>query len=966
MQTKYFKDLISFNSYINKFKKKCLNILSVNIRSVSSICKFNKFKYELSKMARLPDIIAVQETWFNEKLVNLYSIPGYEVVHCCRKDGYGGNSVYIKSSINYIVKIQKSEDYLDVVSIVLTDIKINNKPLVLTSIYRSQKCVLENFLMRIEHMLDLFNGAPCFIVGDCNIDVLSDNRTQRQFLNLFSEFNMHSCHNLITRPQGKTSIDCVFTNIDRRVFVNSIENDLSDHNMISCSFESELLGEDIILEKCPKINYEKLGRYLEYNLQSSEVSENSSDACEQLIDMFKAASMQSTTTINKSSSTRKKLTPWISDNLLSLICYKDKLLKSRRKNRDNKILSERLRRISKVIKVGDESLMNGYYNNNLKACNGDPRKTWLFLNKEFGRNNRGIRQIELENGQVLMQDEEKATALNDFFINITNHMQTNNAFDPSDNINIFHTLIPERTIFTINKVDKIQIVNILDKLKNNKSPGYDNITPKMLLIKKDPVADKLTYIFNKMIEVGSYPDCLKIHKIIPIPKTRGSNNIANFRPISLLSVVDKILEKLIFEQLSNYLDSNKILFERQFGFKKGSGTEDAIVNVIDFVCGELDAGYSGVAGVFFDYSKAFDLVNHDILIRKLRVIGLSENTLKIFRSYLSSRMQFVQVGESKSATVPVNCGVPQGSVLGPLLFKIFVNDMKNINFKGRLFMYADDVCLFYKYNHSQVLKTQIEYDAAILAEFSRCNKLFINPGKTQFIRFKPYISRSEEKMSVHVDGTVVTESDMVKYLGVVLNHNLLWDEHINMIKTKIASGIGILRKFKNKLNSDTKLLIYQSLVHSHLTYGISIYGCKFNNTLKSLQSAQNKALKLVFNVPVRYSTLDLFKTHAKNILPIRGLYKQKVLLYVFKTIRTNSHHLVQFTNNLTRTQRVTRQSANLSSVRCRLDLTKQRISYAGPHEYNNLPVTLRNIQTISTFKSEIKNYLLQNLETLLM
>lgn len=187
-----------------------------------------------------------------------------------------------------------------------------------------------------------------------------------------------------------------------------------------------------------------------------------------------------------------------------------------------------------------------------------------------------------------------------------------------------------------------------------------------------------------------------------------------------------------------------------------------------------------------------------------------------------------------------------------------------------------------------------------------------------------------------------------------------------MLRTKIASGIGILCKFRNKLNSDSKLLIYQSLVHSHLTYIPIAYGCKLNNSLKSLQSAQNKALKLVFNLPLRYSTLDLFKIHAQNILPIHGLYKQRVLLYVFKTLRMNGNHLIQFTQNLTRTQRVTRQAANLSSVRCRLDLTKQRIAYAGPHEYNDLPVHLRNIQVLSTFKNEIKKYLLENLETFLI
>lgn len=281
-------------------------------------------------------------------------------------------------------------------------------------------------------------------------------------------------------------------------------------------------------------------------------------------------------------------------------------------------------------------------------------------------------------------------------------------------------------------------------------------------------------------------------------------------------------------------------------------------------------------------------------------------------------------------------------------------------------MYADDVCLFYRYKHAQVLKTQIEYDAAILTEFSRCNKLTINPAKTKFVKFKPYNLREDAEMVVYIDGTPITESQMVKYLGVILNHNLLWDEHINILKANISSGIGILYKFKNKFNSTIKLLIYQSLVHSHLNYLPSIYGCRNNRSLKSLQSAQNKALKLVFDLPTRYSTLDLFKIHAKNILPIQGLYKQKILMYVFKTTRGNDQHSIQFSQNIVRTRRNTRQALNFSSVRCRLDLTKQRIAYAGPHVYNELPVNLRGIQVLSTFKDRIKHYLIENIETLLI
>lgn len=219
-------------------------------------------------------------------------------------------------------------------------------------------------------------------------------------------------------------------------------------------------------------------------------------------------------------------------------------------------------------------------------------------------------------------------------------------------------------------------------------------------------------------------------------------------------------------------------------------------------------------------------------------------------------------------------------------------------------------------------------------------------------------------MSVHIEGNVIEESDSVKYLGIHLSHNLLWDRHINFLKSKVSQGIGILFKFKNKLSTEIKMLIYQALVHSHLTYLPVIYASKTSSTLKSLQAAQNKALKTVFNLPLRHSTVSLYRDHATNILPIKGLYKRQIIVHVFKALRGMGSELL-FTQNFYRTQRATRQAFDLNVVRCRLELTKQRIRYAGPTEFNLIPQHLREIMVLSTFKSRLKQFLIENVEILL-
>ena len=768
MESNYFYNVNSFNDY-SKIYESHLTILSFNIRSISSISKFNQFRFELTKFNKIPDIIAIQETWFSENLINLYSIPGYNSAHSCRQDGYGGTSIYIRSELNFFIKETSNKDFIDCVSICLPNIRLNNKPLVLSSIYRSQKCTYDKFFDFIENALLSCGDTSCLFLGDFNIDTLNPSVNRSSMFDIFAQFDMYSSHSLITRPQSKTSIDCVFKNFTEEIYVHAVESKLSDHNMILCCVKQCSIRKPLETQKTRLINFTILPSSLNTNLINIDMSATSSQLCEEFIKKTQESVEACTTTItNNIINTNEKLTPWVTDKLLSLINYKNKLLKCRRKNRDNKCLVEQIKRISKIIKISNKNLMNNYYKNKLQACNGNSKKMWRFLNNELGRKNQSIKSLITEEGILLSTDDEKAVALNKYFYDIVNNRKNSD----SDDINLFQTLIPTGTSFTLHAVDNHNVERILRSLKNG-SPGSDGITAKMLNKGMGSVVDILVNIFNKMILEGVYPNILKIHKIIPIPKEASSNKIDNLRPISVLSVVDKIFEKLIFEQFSVYLEDNSILFDRQFGFKKGVGTEEALVNVVDFICGELDAGFNGVAGVFYDYSKAFDLVDHSILIRKLQTIGVTQVTLLLFKDYLSYRTQFVQIGRAKSEILTVNCGVPQGSVLGPLLFKIFINDIKNINFKGKMFMYADDICIFYSYKHPLVLKTNIEYDASILTKFSSINKLVINPGKTKFVRFKPYNLTNVENMVVNIGGIPVVESDTVKYLGVILSNNLL-------------------------------------------------------------------------------------------------------------------------------------------------------------------------------------------------
>lgn len=257
----------------------------------------------------------------------------------------------------------------------------------------------------------------------------------------------------------------------------------------------------------------------------------------------------------------------------------------------------------------------------------------------------------------------------------------------------------------------------------------------------------------------------------------------------------------------------------------------------------------------------------------------------------------------------------------------------------------------------------MEHDAAIIAEFCRINRLVLNSNKTKIIRFRPHCT-IDDNFHIRIGNSLLYESRSVKYLGIHLQSNLSWDLHIQNIKSKVAPAIGILYKYKNKFDIKTNFLIYNSLIHSHLNYMSIMYGYKKSGQLKSLQRIQNKALRNVYNLPRTYSTISLYEDFAKGILPIHGLYKMQMLIFMFKSVRNLVAPSIIFHRNQSTFN--TRNSSNLEVARCRLELTKQRIEHSGCSEFNHLPQQLKNILRISKFKTELKAYLLNNVRMLLM
>lgn len=957
----FFHSLEEFNIHCNNLNNDLLNIISINIRSISSILKFNKFRTLIAKFSKLPAVIAVQETWFKQNIVQIYSIPGYKAVHCCRSDHFGGTSVFVHESIRCSVERISNQNFIDSVVLKFCDLKLDGKEIIFISFYKSQKCVIHDFLMFIEDLLSRYGRYHCILVGDANIDLLNKNMSQ-ELINLLKSFDFRNCHDLITRQISGTSIDHVYTNMNRSINVDSINCMISDHNMISCRVDIRVKRHDYKVENIVNCDYAKLERILQDKMENFTYTGESSTDTSNLISSIRSAVESSTVVTCRRTNNKDKIAPWINGNLQKLIIIKSSLLKQRRKRRNN-ILEASLKRISKVIKAALRISMNNFYVGNLENLNNDPKKTWRFINENLGRVEQREFSIADRNGKFIENNFRKAEIFNSHFLQSVNLIKQQIVQSPSDCCNGLRTLRSFHNRFRLNYTSNEEVKDIISSLLPGKSCGHDNIYPRVFLHCSNCISPNIVRIFNTIVDSSVYPDILKIHKVIPIPKESKATTVEQYRPISILPIIDQIFERILHKQIFSYFMENNLLNEFQYGFRKGCGTEEAIVNVQNYICKGLDEGHSAVAGIFYDLTKAFDLIDHEILLQKLKYYGIHGNEILLLESYLTNRRQFVQVKEERSNLRNVVYGVPQGSVLGPLLFSIYINDLKNLNLTGKIFIFADDISIFYHYKHETALKPYMERDASLVSEYIRINKLFLNPAKTKLIRFKPHFGFSNN-FSIFVEGKEVRDISSVEYLGICFQGNLMWDQHIRNLKVKLSPALGLIYKFKNKFDKKTKFLIYQALVQSHCNYLAVIYGFKKTTEFKSLQRMQNKALKSVANLPSWFPTVSLYRDVFPTVLPIYGLYKFQLLLYMFKCLNCIGHHTIQFTRNQDTFH--TRNRDNLRISFCQSETTKQRVEHSGCREYNNLPHNIKQASSLSQFKNNLKKFLSQHVDELLI
>ncbi|KAL1448062.1 hypothetical protein WDU94_013884 [Cyamophila willieti] len=460
---------------------------------------------------------------------------------------------------------------------------------------------------------------------------------------------------------------------------------------------------------------------------------------------------------------------------------------------------------------------------------------------------------------------------------------------------------------------------------------------------------------NLSLKQGIFPDIYKTAIITAIFKKGIRSDLQNYRPIAVLSNLGKILEKIVNTRLEEYIGQNNIIHDRQFGFRRGLGTEDALLQLTTYLHRQIDDSKKIIA-VFLDVKKAYDSVDHTILLHELTKLGLDDTVLLWFKSYLKDRRQKLKLDDYISE--PLTChdySIPQGSVLGPALFNIYINNLPKVS-KGLVYCYADDACVCYTGDDWDTTFDTATQDLINIENWYSNMSLQLNLDKTNYMTFsitergQPSPNKTLTIPTVHNQPKQLQKLTSVRYLGILLDQHLKWTNHVYNIKTKLRHLMYVFNNLRRVCSKSLLRVIYFAFVQSLLQYCISTWGGAYNNTIDPLRRTQNIILRIILHKDRLFNTKELYKLI--DVFTINDLYFYKLTLSSIKydnnwTINRNTYH--------------TRQHGRTVVRRVNKTITQRHFYYLGQKLYDKIPTELKNLKQLPILlKTKTKEFIKNN------
>lgn len=928
-----------------------LSVIHLNIRSIRN--KLNYIKDSLLDF----NILCFTETHLNHAILNedLF-LEGFQPIKF-RKDVSAHSAGLLTYVSEGLIAAHRPDLEVDLDESLWIEVRHKGEPYLICNIYRPPSTPA-SFWQRLNIIIEkaLESSKRLIIVGDLNEDQLNEhNRYLKDLININNLENIIKEPTRVT-PLTATLLDVVIVSEDVDVLNSGtlqVDPSVSDHSavymFISFSYSHETsFKREVWNYKMG--DYEKLNDLISSTDWSFINNGNLDLVCEQFTTKF--MNLVRECVPSKTVLIRPTDKPWYDSVIRSTSRKRDRL---KRKALKSGIISDwskykQIRnKVNNQIKHAKERFYNNIENSLIDSSSTDPKLYWKLL-KHFMKNNKKSEIIPplkttSENGDesYAFNDLEKANALNDYFVSISKLDESNTSL-PTFTPKTPHNLSDIR-------IEETEIADVINTLITNKACGEDQISHFLLKKTCSTIVKPLCLLFNRSHNECHFPSPWKSGRVMPLYKKGPAELPSNYRPISLLSCVGKIDERIVFKHMYNFFHTNNLIYKNQSGFLPGHSTVYQLLDIYHQITQSIDAKQHTCI-VFCDVSKAFDRVWHKGLLFKLRQHGINGNLLQWISHYLSNRQQRVFIGSSISSPKFTTAGVPQGTVLGPLFFLIYINDIAE-SLLSIVRLFADDTSMACTSSNTQAIEGILNHDFAVLAAWAKQWLVDFHPLKTEAILFTS--SNEVQNLNLIFDNILINFVENHKHLGLILSSNAKWHEHIENISSSVSKILGIMRSIKFRLTRKALNNVYISYVRPILEYASVVWdGCTAYEKTR-LEQIQYEAARIVTGLTRSVSVNKLIKEIGWLPLSERRLFQKVVLMYKIK-----NDIAPEYVCNLmpptvaNRTVYNLRNVEDISVLNRRTEIFSRSFIPSTITYWNSIPLSIRNADSINSFKSQLK------------
>lgn len=901
-----------------------------------------------------PFVVCVSETHLTADMADdEIAMPGYNLVNCYSNSRHtGGTTIYIKSFLKFEIIRSEAVDYNYWALWIRVHMKTEN--VMVGAIYRSPNGNCREFLKYMEEKLneDCIHQQKTVIMGDMNIDLLKNGSDAKNLKRIIQAAGVKQIVEKQTRVTGvsATLIDHIITNDFSAREVPRDFRMVSDHEIVGTQLSFEILTGKTQDSYFRNLNPETISTLTEelvganWNYTSTDVNILYTD----FSNIIQSA-------LNKIAPLRKHKSrkhPWITiavkeaqkdrDNAYRKFC----LTRRTEDWNDYKILRNRSTTVIRTEKIK-------YYDQNIDKCKGDSKKMWRTLKVLMGNKKQVTDFEEIDFGRYNGGIEEK---FNDFYADSIEEISE--SIDKRQ----WDSHVIENNPFQLLHFEPInlsQLKKIVFELKN-KSTSDESLNVKLVKNLFCVVGYALLYIINTSLSSGKVPSELKTSVIIPIPKVSKPTVPAEFRPVNLLPVVDKIIETVVCQQLGKYFESNELLYLGQSGFRSEHSCESAL----QYVCAMWRKDINEdkvVLSVFVDLQRAFETIDRGILIKKLSSYGVGSIALNWIKDYLSYRYQQTRVRSNISNKRNSLIGVPQGSILGPLLFIIYVNDIHKVLNRCFVNLFADDTLISVSGKNIKEIIEILNNELIALYDWLCKNRLKLNTEKTKcmIVGSKANCKKCIELgLEIKICDSVITLVSEIKYLGVYLDPQLSFSNQIDYVCKKIGKKIGFFYRISKYLSQWSKMLIFNTIILPHFNYCCSLLISCNQEDIQRLQIQQNKAMRIILNCDKYTPIKNMLQT--LNWLPIVQSIKRANLTLIYKIehnkMPTYLKNFLDKRSNFHDHNIRSRQKFHIEPVKT--TALQKSLFFEGVRLFNDLPESIRNAPGMSVFNHSVSRYLM--------